>query len=60
VYQQHEHTQQPLLSCRGYTGWNAKIAGSDNLFYLFVFIFVIILQLLKEQKMHIVQISKTK
>jgi hypothetical protein len=33
-----------------YTGWCANIAGSDNLFYLFMFNFVIILQLVPDNK----------
>jgi len=35
----------------GYTGWRANIAGSDNLFYLFMFSFLIILQLVTDQEM---------
>lgn len=42
---------------RGYTGWGANIAGSDDLFYLFMFNFVVILQLLTDQEM--VQVNKS-
>ena len=35
----------------GYTGWHANIAGSGNLFYLFMFSFLIILQLVTDQEM---------
>lgn len=36
---------------RGYTGWGANIAGSDDLFYLFMFNFVVTLQLSTDQGM---------
>jgi hypothetical protein len=44
---------------RGYTGWGANIAGSDDLFYLFMFNFVVTLQLSTDQGMAYVNMSSS-